>query len=64
MLIINGAATEGDIYHDASPYVATKYTPISYYVVGMLAKLGDDPITIGRVNSGVSFLAKIVRPML
>jgi hypothetical protein len=53
------AATGGDIYHNASPYVATNYTPISFYVVGMLAKLGVDPITIGRVISELCFLALI-----
>lgn len=52
------AALQGDPYLHFSPYVFTNYTPLSFFLVGLLSRFGD-PIIAGRLVSIVSFFVLI-----
>jgi hypothetical protein len=47
------------LYPSTLGYVGTNYTPLSFYLIGALARFGD-PIMIGRLISIASFLVLII----
>jgi hypothetical protein len=53
------AAHFGNIYAASSPYVFTNYTPVSFYLVGLMAR-NSDYIMTGRMLSIFSFLSIII----
>ena len=50
------AAYDGPLYFPYEAPVTNNYPPLSFYLIGGLAKLGGDPIYIGRFISAVSLL--------
>lgn len=45
------------IYHFDSPYFVNDYPPLSFYIVGAIAKLVGDPVIAGRMVSVAGLLA-------
>ncbi len=50
------AAFEGALYLPYDAPITNNYPPLSFYLIGALAKLGGDPIYIGRFLSGAALL--------
>lgn len=44
------------IYHFATPYFVNDYPPVSFYIVGAVAKLVGDPVIAGRIVSVLGLL--------
>jgi hypothetical protein len=54
------AVFDGPLYLPYEAPVSNNYPPLSFYLIGGLARLGGDPIYIGRVMSALSLLAVAV----
>ena len=50
-------AYEGALYFPYEALTANNYPPLSYYLIGGIARLGGDPIYIGRFLSAAGLLA-------
>lgn len=50
------AAYQGQLYFTHDAPVTNNYPPLSFYLIGGLAKLGGDPIYIGRALSAVALV--------
>lgn len=51
------AALDGPLYHAYSDPVTNNYPPLSFYLIGAIAKVGGDPVFIGRTVSALALLA-------
>lgn len=50
-------AYEGKLYFPYDALVANNYPPLSYYLIGAIAKIGGDPLYIGRFLSAAGLFA-------